>query len=116
MADHRLDLAEALLAKARSTSFDGERASFVAGAYGQLGAFLGEDAGHGSRSRPSRPQAPGLGSRPAAALPSPIRVEEPANDHESDAVMVVDLAAAERAYRGQSAWRGPSGVLVDLTI
>lgn len=115
MADHRLELAEALLAKARSTSFDGERESFVAGAYTQLGAFLGDGTTRGSRSRPSRPHPRALDPRPASVLPAPVATEN-AIDHEPEPVMVVDLAAAERAYRGQIAWRAPSGVLVDMTI
>lgn len=38
--NRRLDLAESLLAKARSTSYPDERLSFAEGALGQLDAFL----------------------------------------------------------------------------
>ena len=133
MTDHRLDLAEALLAKARSTSFEGERDSFVSGAYQQLGAFL--DAG-----RPALHPEPEGGPRadrsqrtvPATTPPVPVGTgaddglrsgagavpgdgQEPGDD-DTDEVLVVDLAAAERAYRSQSAWGARAGALIDLTI
>ncbi len=130
MTDHRLDLAEALLAKARSTSFEGERDCFVAGAYQQLGAFLddGQPAA-GRRGSGGRPAARPRRGVAVPALGPPAREEAPteegeasggavgeAEDGHGDAVLVVDLAAAERAYRGQSAWAARSGALIDLTI
>lgn len=126
MGDHRLDLAEALLAKARSTTFEGERASFVSGAYQQLGAFLGTGRAvaprRGSATRAVRPL-------PAGPVPGPADAGEvgtdagaasgpgsDAGDGHDEAVLVVDLAAAERAYRSQTAGAARSGVLIDLTI
>lgn len=122
MGEHRLELAEALLAKARSTSFDGERDSFVAGAYTQLGAFLGAaDRPARSDSVVQRPAVAGR-HRPAGTLPAgPAPAAEPAADIDMDEGaggpgLVIDLAAAERAYRGMSAGRPAAGALVDLTI
>ncbi len=119
MADHRLDLAEALLAKARSTSFEGERQSFVAGAHHQLSAFLGSDAPVQRRPGERAGAAPALARRPAASLSAPevpAAQETPApSEPEAEPVLVVDLAAAERAYRSHSG-RAVPGVLVDLAI
>ena len=102
-------MAEALLAKARSTTFDGERDSFVAGAYSQLGAFLGS-----GRPMPVATAAlPPAPERPAQALPAGEGPDEAVDD---EPVVIVDLAAAERAYRGLAWGSTRSGVLVDLTI
>lgn len=129
MTDHRLDLAEALLAKARSTSFEGERDSFVTGAYQQLGAFLdsGRPALHPKAEGGQRATRPRR-TVPVTALPVPVEngagtgagtdLEDgqAPEDDDTDPVLVVDLAAAERAYRSQSAWAAPAGALIDLTI
>src|SRR5579875_298028 len=107
MADDRLEIAEALLAKARSTAFEAERESFVVGAYGQLGAFLGsapgprsagDDPGRGPSASPSRGV---LALPPAADDPEPP--------------LYLDRAAVERAYAAHKQ-SGRRGVVVDLTI
>lgn len=115
MADHRLDLAEALLAKARSTSFEGERQSFVAGAHHQLSAFLGSD---GTSQRPAGERAgstPAIRRRPLASLPAPVEAVPQDREPTVEPPTVVDLAAAERVYRGHGGWAA-RGVLVDLAI
>lgn len=130
VADERLDLAEALLAKARSTSFEAERQSFVVGAAHQLSAFLGSDTPAGRRlgDRSSGACRATIGRGPLAPLPAPAGGEEAGTagrvtdtattDGEAGAsgsAMVVDLAAAERAYRSHGP-RATPGVLVDLAI
>ncbi len=132
MGDHRLDLAEALLAKARSTTFEGERASFVSGAYQQLGAFLGTGRAvaprRGSATWAVRPlpagpvpgpadagSAPGSDAGGSDAAGSDVGGSDAGGGHD-EAILVVDLAAAERAYRSQTAGAARSGVLIDLTI
>ena len=127
MGDDRLDLAEALLAKARSTAFEAERDSFVAGAYSQLGSFL--DSAPVSLPRYSRPgqpspravrvtgtpalpapPAPPKLSEPVPPLPAPAPIVDP-----TEPVPVVDLTALE-AYQATTVHPDRRGVLIDLTI
>ncbi|HET9076152.1 MAG TPA: hypothetical protein VFN68_04410 [Acidimicrobiales bacterium] len=110
MADDRLEIAEALLAKARSTAFAAERESFVAGAYGQLGAFLG------SGRAPRRP-VPEAG--PERPVPQPPAGALPPGADDADAEweppLYVDLTVVEKAYAASRDLRRP-GLVVDLTI
>lgn len=128
MSDRRLDLAEALLAKAKSSPFDGERESFAAGAYSQLAAYLGSGSVSAEEVRP----APTATAWPIAELvgigessvvedlddgdPGEDLGDDASGDSgSSEAPIVIDLAAAERAYRGGRSAARP-GALIDLTI
>lgn len=122
VVDQRLEKAEALLAKARSTGFAPERDAFAAGAYDQLSAYL---AAMGA-SRPERVPPPEL---PASSIDrdpfATAAAEIPASLGSTDDPVPADppidanstwLRAATQAYRSLGHRRQQSGVVIDLTI
>ncbi|MGH3629031.1 MAG: hypothetical protein ACRDRL_16545 [Sciscionella sp.] len=102
MSERRLELAEALLAKARCTGFTEERDSFVSGAYSQLGSFLD-----------SAPDAAST-KREEGGAEEPLALGAAATDPE-DVPAIIDLSAME-AYNAAAAHPARRGALVDLVI
>lgn len=98
-AAERLDVAEALIAKARATPFPAERTAFAAGAAEQISAFLLSN-GEGpatAKQKPSRPRR-----KPALGL-----TEAPRHGRR--------LTAAWNAYRSHR-HPHPTGQVIDLTL
>ena len=111
MTTQRLDVAEALLAKARSTPFPHERESFVAGARGQIDAYL----------RAAGRPAPAGDSDPVAGIHSGSdqgRVRGRIIRARTDARRTTTARAAYRAASAAGA-PGPAvrpGAIIDLTL
>ena len=112
----RLDVAEALLAKARSTPFAHERQTFAAGALGQIDAYL-RAAGRATGTAALDSDRAGTGS-PAAGRPQPAAAGHswPKRGRIIRARSEPDRTVTARAAYRASATAVRPGTIVDLTL
>ena len=125
----RLEVAEALLAKARSTTFPDERESFLAGALGQIDAYL-QAAGRPSATQPVPPvavhQAGGAFAESVTATPAEEDAPEGVRLTRTPADWprrgrIIRYSDARRTGTARAAYRASGsavrpGTIIDLTL